>query len=356
MWDARVDELARILVHYSTRVQPGETALIRGGVAATPLLLACYREVLRAGGLPVLWPDLDDAQRLLLSEGGEAHLDFLPRAQVVAVEDAQCVIRVDAPTNARALSQTDPARMVRLAKTVRPLRELVLRRRWVLCQYPTEALAQEADMALADFADFLFGATNRDWSAVRDFHQRLKARLEAGRELRIVGPDTDLTLGIAGRTWIPASGEHNMPDGEVFSAPLEDQVNGVIAYDFPAIHAGREVEGIRLVFRDGAVVEATARKNEAYLIQTLDADAGARRLGEVGIGTNERITRFSKSILFDEKIGGTAHLAVGMAYRETGGVNESSIHWDMIKDLRQGGALYLDGQLLQEHGRWLLES
>jgi aminopeptidase len=352
--DQRVDELARILVTYSTRIHAGETVLIRGGVAAAPLLLACYREALRAGALPVLWPDLDDAQRILLTEGADAQLDFLPRAHMVAVEDAQCVIRIDAPTNARALSQTDPARMVRLAKTTRPLREQVLRRRWVLCQYPTEALAQEADMSLADFADFLFGATNRDWSAVRDFHQRLKERLEAGRELRFIGRDTDLTLGIAGRTWIPASGEHNMPDGEVFSAPIEDQVNGTIAYDFPAIHAGREVEGIRLTFRDGVIVDASARKNEAYLIQTLDADPGARRLGEVGIGTNERITRFTKSILFDEKMGGTVHLAVGMAYRETGGVNESAIHWDMIKDLRQGGAIYLDGKLLQENGRFLL--
>lgn len=354
MWDARVDELARILVHYSTHVQPGETVLIRGGVAARPLLLACYREALRVGSFPVLWPDLDDAQRLLLTEGSEAQLDHLPPAQVAAVEQAQCVIRVDAPGNARALSQTDPARTVRLARTMRPLRELVLQRRWVVCQYPTEALAQEADLALADFADFLFGATNRDWNAVREQHQRLKARLEAARELRIVGSDTDLTLGIAGRTWIPASGEHNMPDGEVFSAPLEEAVEGAITYDFPAIHSGREVEGIRLVFRAGRIVEASARKNEAYLVQTLEADPGARSLGEVGIGTNERITRFSKSILFDEKIGGTVHLAVGMAYRETGGTNDSAIHWDMIKDLRQGGALYLDGRLFQENGRFVL--
>lgn len=351
MWDPRVDELARILVQYSTRVQKGETVLIRGGVAAAPLLLACYREVLRAGGLPILWPDLDDAPRILLTEGSEDQLDFLPRAQVVAAEDAQCVIRVDAPVNARALTQTDPARVVRLAKTVRPLREIVLQRRWVLCQYPTEALAQEADMALADFAAFLFGATNRDWSAVRDFHQQLKARLEAGHELRIVGPETDLRLGIAGRTWIPASGEHNMPDGEVFSAPIEDAVKGVITYDFPAIHNGREVEGIRLVFRDGVIVEASARKNEAYLVQTLDADPGARRLGEVGIGTNERITRFTKSILFDEKIGGTIHVAIGAGYPETGSRNQSAVHWDMICDLRERSEVWVDGQLFMKDGQ-----
>ena len=226
--------------------------------------------------------------------------------------------------------------------------------RWVLCDYPTTAFAQEAEMALDEYADFLFGATNIDWTAMEVELKRVKARLETGREIRIVGPETDLTLRVEGRIWEPAAGSHNMPDGEIFTAPIEDATQGHIRYEFPAIYQGREVQGIRLEFAGGKIVAASADKGQDFLTDILDTDPGARRLGEIGIGTNFGIQRHTKNILFDEKMGGTVHLAIGRAYEFTGGRNESAVHWDMIKDLRQDGALFLDGELIQQNGKFLI--
>ncbi|MBI3966271.1 MAG: aminopeptidase [Chloroflexi bacterium] len=353
MADPRMDELARTLVRYSTRLQPGETVLLRGQDAAKPLLVALYREALLAGALPVLWIEAEETQQLLTRHGNDEQLGFLPGARMAAAEQADAVIVIDAPTNLKHLSQADPQRLVLMNQAVQPFREIVLKKRWCLCQFPTQALAQEAELSLADYEDFLYGATNIDWAATSAEAQRWKRRLEAGREIRVVGPDTELRLDVAGRTWIPADGKHNMPDGEIFTGPVETSVNGHVSYEFPAIYHGREVDGVRLEFRDGVVVDARARKNEEFLVKVLDTDPGARRLGELGIGLNYGIQRFSKSILFDEKIGGTVHLAVGMSYEATGGQVKSSVHWDMIKDLRDGGAIYLDGQLIQKDGRFL---
>jgi aminopeptidase len=208
-------------------------------------------------------------------------------------------------------------------------------------------------MSLAEFEELSFGAVSADWPAMRDELLRRKVQFEAAREVRIVGPSTDLRLGVAGRTWIVDEGKHNMPGGEIFTGPIEDSVEGEVLYDFPAVYGGREVEGVRLRFQAGKVVDASARTGEAYLIAMLDADEGARRLGELGVGTNYGIQRFSKSVLFDEKIGGTVHLALGRSYDETGGTNQSAIHWDMVKDLRADGEIHLDGQIVQRNGRFL---
>lgn len=208
-------------------------------------------------------------------------------------------------------------------------------------------------MSLSEYADFLYGATNIDWSEMMARLASLKTRLEAGSEIRIVGPDTDLTLRTEGRIWEPADGKKNMPDGEIFTAPIEDSVNGRIRYEFPAIYQGRQVDGITLTFKDGLIVDASAERGEEFLNAILDTDPGARRLGEIGIGTNDGIQRHTKNILFDEKMGGTVHLAVGRSYEFTGGKNQSAVHWDMVKDLRTDSALYLDGALLQENGAFV---
>ena len=352
MRDPRVDELARILVQHSTAVKPGERVLITGGDLAKPLILSVYREAILAGSHPLVMVSFEETARLLLEHGSDAQLTDFPPILLYAAEHIDAYIQIEAPSNTRALSQTSPQRQAILGAARRPFLDRVLKKRWVLCQYPTDALAQEAQMSLAEYADFLFGATNIDWTATRERLLRLKEVLEAGKTLRIVASGTDLTLSTAGRLWIPCDGEHNMPDGEIFTGPIEDSANGYITFDYPVIHRGREVEGVRLEFKDGEVVAATATRGEEYLRAMLDTDAGARRLGEIGIGTNYGITRFTKSILFDEKIGGTVHLAVGRSYEETGGVNQSAVHWDMIKDLRQGGVLYLDGQIIQENGEF----
>jgi len=355
MADPRVDRLAEILVQHSTKVQPGELVAIMGSAVAKPLMLACYRKVLEAGAHPRLSVAFDETQEFLLKHGNDAQLDYLDPVRMFEANTIQAAIRLRAPENTRLLSNTDPAKLGKTMIASRPwFNQIIEHVRWVLCDYPTPALAQDAGMSLADYEAFLFSATNVDWARMERELERVGARLQQGAEVRIVGPDTDLTLHVGGRSWKPAAGEHNMPDGEIFTAPREDSVNGHIRYEFPAIYQGREVEGIRLTFERGQIVEATAQRGEAFLASVLDTDAGARRLGELGIGTNYAIQQHTKNILFDEKMGGTVHLAVGRAYAFTGGTNESAIHWDMIKDLRQDGAIYLDGELIQKNGKMLI--
>ena len=247
-----------------------------------------------------------------------------------------------------------------MAKASRPLKNKLLKKKWTLTLFPTEAYAQDAEMSLRDFEDFVYGATFSDeddpvkaWQDLKKRQDGLISKLEGAKEVQIIGPGTDLWMSIAGRTFINSAGTHNMPSGEVFTGPVEDSAEGVIAYDYPVVNQGREIDGIRLVFEKGKVVEATATKNQDFLLKMLDMDPGARRLGELGIGTNFKIQRFIKTILFDEKIGGTIHLALGASYAETGGKNSSGLHWDMIKDLRKGGELRIDGKAIQKDGKFL---
>ena len=351
MTSSRVDALADILVQHSTEIKQGDLVLIDGTEAAAPLLLACYRKVLEAGGNPRLNVGLEEAQEILLAHGNDTQLEFLDPVSKFQADTIQAAIRIRATTNTRALAGVDPARLAKTMIARRPVMDQIIENvRWVLCDYPTTALAQEAEMSLSDYEDFLYGATNIDWSAMRKKLETLKDRLEGGSEIRIVGPDTDLVLQTEGRTWEPADGRKNMPDGEIFTAPIENSVNGHVRYEFPALYQGHQVDGIELRFEDGLIVEATAERGGDFLEQVLDTDPGARRLGEIGIGTNFEIQRHTRNILFDEKMGGTVHLAVGRAYEFTGGKNQSAVHWDMIKDLRVDGAIYVDGTLLQENG------
>lgn len=351
MTDPRVEALADILVQHSTEVGPGDLVVIDGTANAQPLLMACYRRVLAAGGHPRLNVGFEEAQEVFLSEASNDQLEFLDPIAKFQADSIQVAIRIRATENTRALANADPARLAKTMIARRPVMDQIIENvRWVLCDYPTNALAQEAEMSLSEYADFLYGATNIDWSEMTAKLGSLKQRLQSGSEVRIVGPDTDLTLRTAGRIWEPADGKKNMPDGEIFTAPIEDSVNGRIRYEFPAIYQGRQVDGITLTFKDGLIVEAAAERGEEFLTAILDTDPGARRLGEIGIGTNDGIQRHTKNILFDEKMGGTVHLAVGRAYEFTGGKNQSAVHWDMVKDLRTDSALYLDGALLQENG------
>ena len=351
MTDPRVEALADILVQHSTEVGPGDLVLIDGTANARPLLMACYRRVLAAGGNPRLNVGFEEAQEVLLSEGSDEQLEFLDPVAKFQADSIQAAIRIRAAENTRALAGVDPSRLAKTMIARRPVMDQIIENvRWVLCDYPTQALAQEAEMSLSEYADFLYGATNIDWSVMTAQLASLKKRLQGGSEIRIVGPDTDITLRTAGRIWEPADGKKNMPDGEIFTAPIEDGVNGRIRYEFPAIYQGRQVDGISLTFKDGLIVEATAERGGDFLNAILDTDPGARRLGEIGIGTNDGIKRHTKNILFDEKMGGTVHLAVGRSYEFTGGKNQSAVHWDMVKDLRTDGALYLDDSLLQENG------
>jgi aminopeptidase len=355
MADPRVKKLASILIKHSLVVRRGDRVLISSSSElAKPLVLEVYREVMRAGGNPLLNVGFEETQNIFYSMASKAQIADFPKTRMYEAKNIDCVVNIRASTNKKSMSNVDPALISARSKVVRPIgEEIVGKKRWVLCNYPTNALAQEADMSLEEYEDFLYGATNIDWKKVKKEEMKLKRRLDKASEIRIKGRETDLTIGIMGRLGVCCYGDRNMPDGEVFLSPLEDTAEGHIYYDTPQIYQGREVLGIKLRFAAGKVVEASAEKNEKFLMAMLDTDRGARFLGEVGIGVNYGIKRFSKDILFDEKIGGTVHLAVGRSYEDAGGKNISAIHWDMIKDLRKGGGIYLDGRQIQKNGRFL---
>ncbi len=361
MIDARLEKLARVLVDYSIEASEGEQVVVFGETGAEPLVKAIYVRLLQVGAVPVLQLGLPGMQELFFEHAQDLHYKNIPSIRRFVAEEADAEIGIKAPSNTRALANVDPAKQQRLAALNRPLSEIMLQKnRWMLTLFPTAALAQEANMALAEYEDFAFSAMGLDeedpvryWQEKSEEQARLKERLEEARELRIVGPGTDLTLSVEGRTFVNSSGRRNMPCGEVFTGPIEDSANGHVTFGVPAAIGGREVAGARLRFENGKVVESGAEKGEEYLESLLDTDAGARFLGEIGIGTNYNIGRASANVLFDEKLGGTVHLAIGRSYKETGGVNESSVHTDLVCDLREGGELYADGELIQKDGRFL---
>ena len=360
MSDPRLRAFARLLAHYAIKAQPKEHIGVETTAEAAPLVEELYEELLRAGAVPVVRMSPASLTERLFRAGQDHHFDEVSSFDLAYAKAMAGTIRIMASPNTRDLAAFPPSIAARLAKSRRPVRKILLAKKWSLTLFPTQAYAQDADMNLRDFEDFVYAANFLDrkdpvaeWEKLEKWHQKLIARLHKADQVRIVGPDTDLTMSVKKRTFVSSVATHNVPSGEVFTGPIEDSAEGEIRYDFPVCNGGREIDGIRLVFRKGLVVEASAKKNEDYLKQMLDMDPGARRLGELGIGTNYGIQRFIKNILFDEKIGGTIHLAVGESYTETGGVNKSSLHWDMIKDLRKDGAIYLDGELFQKNGKFV---
>lgn len=361
MRDERLKKLARVLVDYSIEAREGEQVVVFGEVGAEPLVKALYTRLLQVGAVPVLQIQLPGMQELFFEHAQDVHYGNIPSIRRFVSEEADAEIGIKAPANTRALANVDPAKQQALAELNRPLSEVMLaKNRWVLTLFPTAALAQEASMGLAEYEDFAFSAMGLDeedpvryWQEKSHEQARLKERLEEARELRIVGPGTDLTLSVEGRTFVNSAGRRNMPCGEVFTGPIEDSANGHVSFGVPAAIGGREVAGARLRFEDGKVVGSEAEKGGDYLESLLDTDAGARYLGEIGIGTNYNIGRASGNVLFDEKLGGTVHLAIGRSYKETGGLNDSSVHTDLVCDLRDGGELYADGELIQKDGRFL---
>jgi aminopeptidase len=371
MHDPRLDRWAHTLVNYCTDLQPGERVLIQGSPLAEPLILPLYRACLEAGALPTVQVGLPRLQETLLRYGSDEQLETLSPFEAVASREFDVRIHIQSEENTRSLSGVDPARQRLFTGARRKLRKDAMasgsrgEKRWSVTLFPTQAYAQDAGMSLSDYESFVYGACFLDdedpaarWRELGAGQQKLIDRLEAKETVRILARDTDLTLSIQGRTFINSDGKRNFPSGEFFTGPVEDSANGTIRYTFPAIFGGREVEEVRLRFEGGKVVEATAARNEAFLREMLDLDEGARRLGEFAFGNNFGIQRFTRNILFDEKIGGTVHLALGASYPETGGTNESALHWDMICDLRSperggtadGGEVWVDGVLFCKDG------
>jgi aminopeptidase len=358
---------ARALVGFSVEVQPGQTVAINGGIAAEPLLRAVYREVVKRGGFPVMLPTLGGLTTDLLRHGSNEQLSYTSPIEHFIYEQADVYVNIQAESNTKVLAEIDPARQLLRQRARRSLLETYLRRsstgefQWTLTLYPTDAYAQDADMATEDFAEFVLAACklNRPdpiaaWKELAAEQQKLVDWLQGTKELHLVGPGTDLTISVEGRTWLNADGTKNFPDGEVFTGPVENSANGHVRFTYPVSVSGREVVDVRLRFENGKVVDASAAKGEDYLLENLDADEGARYLGEFAFGTNYDVSRFTKNILFDEKIGGTIHMAVGAGYPETGNTNQSAIHWDLICDLREGGRVDVDGKPFLVDGKYLI--
>ena len=367
MKDERVERLADVLVDYSVGVKKNDLVWIRSAYVAEPLILAIYERCLERGAQPMIRASIPQAEPLFYRFAKEHQLDYVWEPDKWLYENADCFFSIISQANTRQLSKVDPAKKVKVAKARQPLMDQFFKRaavgelRWNVTLFPTEAHAQEAEMSLVEYEDFYYGACLVDaadpvaeWEKVAERHARLIDWMQGRNEVHIEGEGTDLILEVGGRIFLPADGKENFPDGEIFTGPIEDKTRGHISFTYPAIYGGIAVEDIRLDFEDGRVVEATAGKNEDYLIKTLDTDAGSRVLGEVGIGTNYGIEMFTGEILLDEKIGGTVHLAVGASYPESGGKNESAVHWDMVCDLRKGGRITVDGDTLMENGKLLV--
>jgi len=368
MADLRIEKLAQTLVEYSVAVKPGDRVAISSSTAAGPLLKAVYARVLQAGGHPFMLLSLPDTDEVFFRYASDDQLKHVPKPLELIMETYDVRIAILAESNTRALSNVDPAKMVTRERSRTELTKTFMRRsaagelRWVVAPFPTHAFAQDAEMGLGEYEDFVYGACLPDLEDPVGYWRRFSARqqkvvdwLNSKKEIRLRGPETDLKLSVAGRKFVNADGRYNMPDGEIFTGPVEDSAEGHVYFSYPAINDGREVIGVRLWFEHGKVVKATAEKNEEYLVKTLDTDTGARFLGELGLGTNQAITKFTREILFDEKIGGSFHLAVGAGYPETGSKNESAIHWDMICDLRQGGEILADGEPFYQNGKFTMK-
>ncbi len=369
MTDPRVEQLAHVLVDYSLSIEAGDLLLINAEAVSAPLVHEVVRQAARKGAHPILRLTLPGVRETVLKESPEGALDWLSPLLQYEVEQATAILTLWGETNTQELSGVPPARMARAAKASRPYSQRLMERalapedpmRWCGTLFPSHALAQDAHLSLSDYEDFVYHAMMLDTpdpvQAWRDFSRKqehIKEVLSAHDVIRVVAEDTDLTVSTKGRTWINADGHLNFPDGEVFTGPLETSVNGSIRYSFPTVYAGREAEDVHLWFTDGVVTRWEARRGKELLDELFAMDDGARHLGEFALGNNFAIPTFTKNILFDEKIGGTCHLAVGASIPGTGGQVQSALHWDMVCDLRSGGAIYADGECIQENGVWKL--
>ena len=368
MTDPRVERLAELIAGYSLELQPRHLLRIDGAAVSEPLIVALHRAAIRAGAHAYANVELEGLAEILVREGSEEQLTFVSPVEWRELDFLDAQVTIWSETNTRSFTGTDPLRQQKLIAAERKLANKRWERidrgelNWCGTLFPTDAHAQDAELSLTEYEHFVYRACHvhdddpvAHWRSVSETLTATARSLADVRELRILGEDTDLRVGVEGRTWQPADGKLNMPDGEVFTSPVETVTEGEIRFTFPAIFRGREVDDIRLRFEGGRVVAAEARRGGDYLNALLEMDAGARILGEVAFGLNYEIDRFTRNILFDEKIGGTMHVALGFGFANLGSQNESGLHWDLICDLRRGGEVFADGELIWRGGRFLAD-
>lgn len=358
-----IERWADLLAAYCLDVRRGEMISIGSTVEAANLVEAAAKAVILRGGLPIVRLDIPGLHEFFLEHADTAQLEHVPSSLMAEAQEAAGRIRISAETGLGEMRRVDPARQAVFERSRDPIRRAARQHRWVLTQYPTPASAETAGMSLEDYEAFVVSAMFLDrldpTAAWRELGRRqagLADYMTGVKSLRVLGDGTDLRLSVADRTWINSDGRRNMPSGEIFTGPVEDSASGRLRCAFPVCRDGRRLSGIEVEFRDGVVVDARADEGEDYLKAMLDIDDGARKLGELGLGLNFGISQFTGSILYDEKIGGTVHLALGNSYPETGGTNQSALHWDLIVDTRKGGRIVADERTVMEDGRWLVGS
>jgi aminopeptidase len=365
MADPRLEKLAKTMVEYSVKVKKGDWVVISSHVLGEPLAAEIYRQALRAGGFVNILMHSDPFVEILYAEANDEQLKHITAYDRIPLGEADVFIAVNAAHNTRSLANANPARMQLRQASRKDIVETYFKRsasgelRWTMTNFPCAAYAQDADMSVSDYEDFVFKATFSDqpdpikaWKELEANQQRLVDWLAGKKKVELRSPNIDASLSIEGRVFKNSTATNNMPSGEIFTSPVEDSMNGWVNYTYPAVIYGRETDGVHLEFKDGRVVKASAQKNEEFLISTLDTDANARVLGELGIGTNFGIDRFTKNILYDEKIGGTIHLAVGAGFPEVGGTNKSTVHWDMLVDMRKDSEIKVDGTVFYKNGEF----
>lgn len=367
MRDERLEKLATLITDYCTPVTPGAKVHVKAAAGALPFIEACARKAIDRGGLVRTQVILPAVQEHLLRMGSDAQLADPDPIYRLRVEEADVMIAAFGGENTRGMTSIPAARQSARARANRESFDIYRNRaaagtlRWCASQFPSAADAQEAEMSLAEYEDFVYRACKVDrpdpvalWREVERRQAAWCARLAQAKRLRVTGPGTELSVDIAGRGWVNDCGHENMPDGEVFTCPVETGVDGHVTFSYPGIMYGREVIGARLVFRAGRVTEAKAEKGEDLLHAMLDTDEGARRLGEFAVGTNDEIDRFTRNMLFDEKLGGTIHMALGSSDPAVGGRNQSAIHWDLLCDMHTGGLIEADGVPVYRDGKFLI--
>jgi len=366
MIDRRLENLATILVRYSVALKKNDLFLISGSHLAAPLIKEVYHQAIKLGAHPYTQIGIDGLAEIYYKHGSEQQLKYVSPLDKYEIEHIDARLSIISPENTRNMTNIDPKKQAISSTAHQQILRIFLERaakkelRWCVTQYPTHAQAQEAEMSLADYEDFVFDAAHvqakdpiKYWKTVDNNQEKIRTFLNKTKNLHVIAKETDLHISVSGRKWINCSGKENFPDGEVFTGPIETSAEGQISYSFPGSYSGREVEDIQLTFKKGVVVKATASKGEPFLRAMLAMDPGAKRLGEFAFGTNYGVKNYTKNTLFDEKIGGTIHLAVGSGYPETGSKNKSGLHWDMVCDLRKNGEVYADDELIYKNGYFL---
>ncbi len=362
------EKYAKVLVDYSVKVKKGELTIIRAGsYVAQPLIKEIYKQVLLRGGHPVVRTVVDGLNEVYIQNATDEQLEYIDPMTEIEYDKAKNIISIGAPLNVKNMARQDSKKLAKRSGVMKRLSEKMLKRsadgdlNWVIADFPTQALAQEAKMSLDEYTDFLVKACwlhiddpVSKWKEIGEKQEKIAEYLNSKTKIRITGDKTDITFNVAGRIWKSCAGECNFPDGEVYTSPVEDSANGQIYFDFPQIYHGNEAQKVLLTLENGKIIKAEAEKGEEFLNNMLDMDEGSRFVGEIAIGTNEMIQDVTGNILFDEKIGGSIHMAAGASYPDTGGKNVSGLHWDLIKNMKNGGKIYADDVLIYQDGKFLI--